>query len=63
MPVTGGAGILPAVAGRLADAGLGVSELALRRPTLEEAFLALTGQPASGPAGQARPAPSARSAR
>jgi ABC-2 type transport system ATP-binding protein len=63
MPVTGGAGILPAVAGRLADAGLGVSELALRRPTLEEAFLALTGQPASGPAGQVRPVPSARSAR
>jgi ABC-2 type transport system ATP-binding protein len=63
MPVTGGAGILPAVAGRLADAGLGVSELALRRPTLEEAFLALTGQPASGPGGPARPAPSARSAR
>jgi ABC-2 type transport system ATP-binding protein len=63
MPVTGGAAILPAVASRLADAGLGVSELALRRPTLEEAFLALTGLPASGPAGQARPASPARSAR
>jgi ABC-2 type transport system ATP-binding protein len=47
VPVTGGAGILPEVATRLATAGLGVASLALRRPTLEEAFLAWTGQPAS----------------
>jgi hypothetical protein len=33
------------VAGRLAVADLHVSALALRRPTLEEAFLALTSQP------------------
>lgn len=45
LPVADGAGILPAVAGRLAAAGLHVSALALRRPTLEEAFLALTSQP------------------
>lgn len=45
VPVADGAGILPAVAGRLAAAGLHVSALALRRPTLEEAFLALTSQP------------------
>lgn len=49
LPVAGGPAILPAVAGRLAAAGVHVSALALRRPTLEEAFLALTGQPASSP--------------
>jgi len=63
LPVADGAGILPAVAGRLADAGLHVSALALRRPTLEEAFLALTGQPASSPAEPAQPAHPARSTR
>jgi len=45
LPVAGGTGILPEVAARLAAAGVQVSELALRRPTLEEAFLALTGRP------------------
>jgi hypothetical protein len=35
------------VAARLAAAGVHVSGLALRRPTLEEAFLAFTGQPSS----------------
>jgi len=45
LPVADGAGILPAVAGRLAGAGLHVSTLALRGPSLEEAFLALTSQP------------------
>ena len=45
LPVADSAGILPAVAGRLATAGLQVSALALRRPTLEEAFLALTAVP------------------
>ena len=49
LPVAGGAAILHAVAGRLAAAGVHVSALALRRPTLEEAFLAVTGQPASSP--------------
>jgi daunorubicin resistance ABC transporter ATP-binding subunit len=44
LPVADGAAVLPAVASRLAAAGLQVSALALRRPTLEEAFLALTGQ-------------------
>jgi ABC-2 type transport system ATP-binding protein len=49
LPVADGAAILPAVAGRLAAAGLRVSALALRRPTLEEAFLTLTGPPAGSP--------------
>jgi ABC-2 type transport system ATP-binding protein len=43
LPVADGAAVLPDVAGRLAAGGLQVSALALRRPTLEEAFLALTG--------------------
>jgi ABC-2 type transport system ATP-binding protein len=47
LPVAGGPGILPEVAARLAAAGVQVSGLALRRPTLEEAFLALTGRPPS----------------
>jgi ABC-type multidrug transport system ATPase subunit len=47
LPVADGPGILPGVAARLAAAGLHVSGLALRRPTLEEAFLAVTGQPSS----------------
>jgi len=50
VPVAGGAAILPEVAARLAASGLTVSELALRRPRLEEAFLTLTGEPAAGPA-------------
>jgi daunorubicin resistance ABC transporter ATP-binding subunit len=45
LQVADGTAVLPAVAGRLAAAGLQVSALALRPPTLEEAFLALTGQP------------------
>jgi ABC-2 type transport system ATP-binding protein len=49
LPVADGAMVLPAVASRLAAAGLQVSALALRRPTLEEAFLALTGQITSNP--------------
>ena len=48
LPVADGAAALPAVAGRLAAAGLQVSALTLRRPTLEEAFLALTGHGAGG---------------
>src|SRR5215472_4745915 len=74
LPVADRPGILPEVAGRLAAAGLHVSGLALRRPTLEEAFLALTRPPpsraqppqheASGPpAATARPAHRTRSAR
>jgi ABC-2 type transport system ATP-binding protein len=47
VPVDHGSGILLSVATRLADARLGVTDLAVRRPTLDDAFLALTGQPAS----------------
>ncbi len=64
LPVADGASILPEVATRLAAAGLHVASLALRRPTLEEAFLAYTDPPASGPPAEtAQTAPDTRSAR
>jgi daunorubicin resistance ABC transporter ATP-binding subunit len=48
VPVTDGPGILPDVAARLAAGGLRISDLALRRPTLDDVFLTLTGQPTTG---------------
>jgi ABC-2 type transport system ATP-binding protein len=45
LPVADGAAVLHALAARLDAAGLQVSSLSVRRPTLEEAFLALTSQP------------------
>ncbi|RZU73589.1 ABC-2 type transport system ATP-binding protein/oleandomycin transport system ATP-binding protein [Micromonospora kangleipakensis] len=49
VPVADGPGILPDVAARLATSGLRVSDLALRRPTLDDVFLTLTGQPTTAP--------------
>ena len=37
---------LARVAAVVAQAGIGVDEIALRRPTLDDAFLTLTGHPA-----------------
>ena len=48
LPVDGGPAMLPDLASRLAAPGLGVTELALRQPTLEDVFLALTGRPCRG---------------
>jgi daunorubicin resistance ABC transporter ATP-binding subunit len=45
LPVSDGPAILADLATRLAASGLGIADLALRRPTLDDAFLALTGQP------------------
>jgi ABC-2 type transport system ATP-binding protein/oleandomycin transport system ATP-binding protein len=43
---------MPAIVRRLDDAGIEVSELALRLPSLDDVFLALTGhRPARDPAG------------
>jgi ABC-2 type transport system ATP-binding protein len=53
VPVSDGPGILPEVAARLAAAGLRIADLTLRRPSLDDVFLALTGQP-TGPAGRPR---------
>ncbi|MGO9912026.1 MAG: ATP-binding cassette domain-containing protein [Acidimicrobiales bacterium] len=47
IPAPRAAADLSAVADMLAAAGAAVDEIALRRPTLDDAFLALTGQPAS----------------
>ena len=64
LPVADGASVLAEVASRVAAAGLHIAALALRRPTLEEAFLAYTGQQPSGPPAEpARMAQDTRSAR
>jgi ABC-2 type transport system ATP-binding protein len=49
LPVTDGPEVLAELARRLATSGLRVADLALRRPSLEDVFLALTGQPGAGP--------------
>jgi ABC-2 type transport system ATP-binding protein len=48
LPVDDGPALLAEVATRLAASGLRVADLALRRPTLDDVFLALTGHPGSG---------------
>ena len=50
VPVTDGPAILPELAARLAASNVRVAEVALRQPTMEEAFLALTRQPGPGAA-------------
>ena len=45
MPVTGGVELLREALGRIADAGVKVDDAGLRRPTLDDVFLTLTGQP------------------
>jgi ABC-2 type transport system ATP-binding protein len=44
MPVTGGVELLREALGRIADAGVRVDDAGLRRPTLDDVFLTLTGQ-------------------
>jgi ABC-2 type transport system ATP-binding protein len=46
VPVTQGAQLLTAVVRDLDAAGVPLDDLALRRPTLDDVFLALTGRPA-----------------
>jgi daunorubicin resistance ABC transporter ATP-binding subunit len=50
IPVTDGPAILPQLADRLAIHQLRIADLALRRPTLDDVFLTLTGQPSTDPA-------------
>jgi daunorubicin resistance ABC transporter ATP-binding subunit len=47
LPVKDGPEVLAELARRLAAGGVQVADLALRRPSLEDVFLTLTGQPAS----------------
>ncbi len=49
VPAPNEAADLARVAGAVRDSRIAVDELALRRPTLDDAFLALTGHPASAP--------------
>ncbi len=48
VPVSDGPEALRAVLGRLADEGVGVRDAGLRRPTLDDVYLTLTGRQASG---------------
>ena len=50
LPIDDGPDLLIDLAGRLASSGLGVAEMSLRRPSLEEVFLALTDHPGPEPA-------------
>jgi daunorubicin resistance ABC transporter ATP-binding subunit len=63
VPVRDGPGVLADVAARLGGAGLRVSDLALRRPTLDDVFLALTGKRTAAPPNATQPAPDAVTAR
>ncbi|HUG85105.1 MAG TPA: hypothetical protein VMM13_11100, partial [Euzebya sp.] len=47
LPTTHGAQALIEAVRRLDEAGIDVADLALRRPTLDEVFLTLTGSPAA----------------
>jgi len=49
--VEGGARALTSVVRELDAAGVLVADIALRRPTLDEVFLRLTGHAATSPAG------------
>jgi len=51
VPAAGGASELATVISYLGDAAIGVDEIGVRRPTLDEVFLTLTGDHASTPAG------------
>jgi ABC-2 type transport system ATP-binding protein len=52
LPVVKGASLLAEAVRRLDAAGLEISDLALRRPTLDDVFLALTGHVAEAEAGE-----------
>jgi ABC-2 type transport system ATP-binding protein len=49
VPIADGVAILPEVVRRLDAAGLGLSDLAVRRPTLDDVFLSLTGHATQQP--------------
>ncbi len=51
IPAGEGTGLLLDAGRRLAEAGIALDDLGIRRPTLDEVFLSLTGAPSSGRAG------------
>jgi ABC-2 type transport system ATP-binding protein len=56
-PVSGGGGSLRLALDRLVDAGVDLAEFGLRRPTLDDVFLTLTGHVADAAAAADGPAP------
>jgi ABC-2 type transport system ATP-binding protein len=46
MPVRARSGLIAAAVRRLDAAGVGIEDIALRRPTLDDVFIALTGRSA-----------------
>ena len=56
VPVTDGPESLHQALGRLAEAGVRVRDAGLRRPTLDDVYLTLTGHQASGTAPQVQEA-------
>ena len=63
VPASGGAGILVQVVRDLDDAGVPIDDIALRRPTLDDVFLSLTGHVAVEKQVAAEPAPGRAAAR
>jgi ABC-2 type transport system ATP-binding protein len=55
MATADGARLLPSAMARLGDAGVAIEDLTLRRPTLDEVFLALTGHQAGMSDRETRP--------
>jgi len=60
LPVTGGSAVLTDALRRLDAAGLDIDDVGLRRPTLDDVFLTLTGRPAED---EAEAAPTGHAAR
>jgi ABC-2 type transport system ATP-binding protein len=56
-PVTGGGKVLVEALGRLDAAGVEVLDVSLRRPTLDDVFLSLTGRPTDDPSATAGTGP------
>jgi ABC-2 type transport system ATP-binding protein len=55
VPITGGSPVLVEALRRLDAAGVAVQDVGLRRPTLDDVFLTLTGHPADQPAAPEEP--------
>ncbi len=47
LPITGGAKVLIAAGRALDNEGIALEDLGIRRPSLDDVFLALTGHPAA----------------
>jgi ABC-2 type transport system ATP-binding protein len=58
--VTGGAEVLQGVLSRLSDASIAIVDVGLRRPTLDDVFLSLTGHTAQEVASNGEPAEEAK---